>query len=165
MNWHTALDTDLEGCQNSQNQYLGITSYPNHVIYFSQPIGNHRPYVLLRTYNPNAILINWSYNSKPITQAKDPCLPVGYCFPASIPLFMEYYNIHTTNFHIPQRLPFSAVLIVYRSIFERMQQLTYGSSRPWCYWQLLWYFSFVRPPIPPFTPEVTISRYFILVYF
>ena len=25
---------------------------------------------------------------------KNPCLPVGYCFPASIPLLMETYSIH-----------------------------------------------------------------------
>ena len=52
---------------------------------------------------------------------KDPCLPVGYCFPASIPLFMHDYNIHTIPSYIPRWLPLTAVLIVYRAIFEHMQ--------------------------------------------
>ena len=62
---HSALDTDPEGCQTIQNQYPGITSYPNHVLYLSWPIDNYRPYVLLRIYNPNNILrsIQQSYNS------------------------------------------------------------------------------------------------------
>ena len=61
----------------------------------------------------------------PITQLKYPCLPVGYYFPASTALFMEDYNIHTNHFRIPQRLPLTAVLIICRSIFERMQYLSY----------------------------------------
>ena len=34
---------------------------------------------------------------------------------------MEHYNIHTSHFHIPQWLPLTVVLIIYRSIFEHMQ--------------------------------------------
>ena len=71
---------------------------------------------------------------------KYPCLPVGCCFPASIPLYREDYNIHTTHFHFPQWIPRTVVSIIYRSIFEHAQHLSY-SSRTWCYWQLLWLFS------------------------
>ena len=47
---------------------------------------------------------------------KDPCLPVGYCFPASIPLFMEDYSIDIISFHIPQGLPLTLVVpIIYLS--------------------------------------------------
>ena len=59
-----------------------------------------------------------------------PCLHVGYYFPNSIPLVMEDYNIHTNHFYIPQWLPLIAVLTIYRSIFERIQHLTYR-RRPW----------------------------------
>ena len=143
MNWHTTLGTDPEGRQTIQNQYPGITSYPHHM-YFSWPIGNYRPYVLLRTYNnPNNVFSSWSYKSNADHAIKYPCLPVVYCSPASIPPFMEDYSIHTTHFHIPQSLPLTTVLIIYRSIFESMQHLTYryNSSRPWCYWQFLWSFN------------------------
>ena len=58
---------------------------------------------------------------------KDPCLPVRYCFSASIPIYMEDYSIHATRFHIQQWLPLTAVLIIYRSIFQRMQHLTISS--------------------------------------
>ena len=47
----------------------------------------------------------------PLVQMKDPCLPVGYCFPASIPLVREDYNTHTNYFHIPQWLPLTVVPI------------------------------------------------------
>ena len=68
---------------------------------------------------------------------KDPCLRVGS---VSISLFMQDYNIHTVHFHIPQWLPLTVVPIIYRSVFEHTQHLTYG-SRSWYYWQLLRYFS------------------------
>ena len=64
----------------------------------------------------------------PVTQMKYRCLPVDYCFPASIDLFMEDYNIHTINSHIPQWLPLTVVPIVYRSMFELTQHLFYGRS-------------------------------------
>ena len=68
-----------------------------------------------------------------MTQTKDPCLPVGsYCFSASVPLYMEDYNIHTNIFHVPQLLPLTAVPMIYQLIFEQTQHLAY-SSRPWCY--------------------------------
>ena len=37
------------------------------------------------------------------------CLPVGCCFSASIPRYVEEYNIHTTHFHIQQRFPVRTV--------------------------------------------------------
>ena len=54
---------------------------------------------------------------------KDPCLSVGYCFPASIPPFMEdtiFIQI-ISIFHDGYPL----VPIPHRSIFKRMQHLPY----------------------------------------
>ena len=79
----------------------------------------------------------------PITQKKDPRLPVSYCFQTSSPLFMEDYNIHTTHLHIPQGLPLTTTVVVpiiCRSIFEHTKHLDYSSSRPWCHCQFLWSF-------------------------
>ena len=74
---------------------------------------------------------------------RDPCFPVGCCCPASIPLFMEDYNIHTSHFYIPQWLSLTVVPIIYRSIFEHTQHLFY-SSRSWYDWWLLTVFHGAR---------------------
>ena len=63
---------------------------------------------------------------------KDPCLPVGYCSPSSILLFVKDYNIHTNHFHFPQWLPVTVVPIIDHSIFEHTQHLAY-ISKPWYY--------------------------------
>ena len=58
-----------------------------------------------------------------MTHIQDPCFPVGYWFPASIPLFMEDYNIHTTHFRIPQWFPPNVLPMMYHSRFENTQHL------------------------------------------
>ena len=77
----STLDTDPEGCQTIQNQCPGITTYPNHVMYFSRPIGNYRPYVLL-VFVTQIIYSSINHTIQiPIMQMKDHCLPVAYyCF-------------------------------------------------------------------------------------
>ena len=45
---------------------------------------------------------------------KNHCLLVGYSFPASFPLFMEDYDIHTIHFYIAQCLPLTACLNSFR---------------------------------------------------
>ena len=60
-----------------------------------------------------------------MTQMKDLCLPVDYSFPARSPLFLEDYNTNTSYFHVLQWLPLTVVPIIYRSIFEHMQNLSY----------------------------------------
>ena len=60
----------------------------------------------------------------PIAQMKDHCSPVGSLFQASIPLFMEDYNIHTIPFHIVQWLSLTVVAIIDRPIFEHMQHIS-----------------------------------------
>ena len=57
---------------------------------------------------------------------KYPCSPVGYCFPASIPLVTEDYNVHTIHFDIPQWLPPTAVPMIYRSVFEHTPRVDHS---------------------------------------
>ena len=56
-------DIDTQGRQTIGNQYPYITTYANHVMYFSWSTGNYQLYVLLRTFNPNNPFNNYSYNS------------------------------------------------------------------------------------------------------
>ena len=80
---------------STHNQYPGITSYPNHVMYLSQPIRN------LRTFRAVTDL-KWSkwYVHQLIVQLKHRSLnkvPVGYCYAASILLFVEDDNTYSYN--------------------------------------------------------------------
>ena len=60
-----------------------------------------------------------------------------------VSLCKEDHYIHTTQYHVPEWLPPSSVVIsiTYRSTFEHTQHLDYSSSRPWCYRKLLRSFS------------------------
>ena len=83
---------------SNRNQYPGITSYPNHVMYFSQPICNYRPSVLSRTCNyPDNMSINLLYNLNTAHSVKYLSATVLQ------PVFSSWkisINIHTTLLYI-----------------------------------------------------------------
>ena len=99
-------DTDPEGCQTMQINILGSPVVPTTSCTFpGQWVINGLARCYVRTYNPNNIqqlVAQLKYRSQ---KWKILVYPSVQCFLASIPLFMQYYNTHTIDFHIPQWLP------------------------------------------------------------
>ena len=80
-------DTDTEGCQTIQNQYPGITSYPNHVMYVPRPTGNLRPFALWHSYNSNNI-------EQLIIQFEHRSLKWNLAYPSAIVFQPVFLSLH-----------------------------------------------------------------------
>ena len=123
--WTHTAQTDPEGCQTIHNQYPENTSYPNQVMYFSWPIGNYRPYVLLRTSIPNNMLISWSYSYNSNNKWKILVYPSAVVVqPVFLSTEKNSIFVHIISiFHNDDLL----VPITNRSIFEHPQHLLFKS--------------------------------------